>query len=66
MSATAESSRNIQMHVSEGFCREINKLDAPHLTDLRGIGSGTWGSKEQIDKFIRTERDRGNFRLPKK
>ena len=28
----------------------------PHLTDLRGIGAGTWGSKENIDEFIRNER----------
>ncbi|MDR0328788.1 MAG: hypothetical protein LBI05_10880 [Planctomycetaceae bacterium] len=84
MSILAESGRNIQMRVSEGFCREINKLDTaarlhaleliveslkrqddhlmsehnvPHLTDLRGMGCGTWGSKEEIDTFIQHERE---------
>ena len=84
MSITAKSNRSIQMQVSEGFCREINKLDVParlhalgliveslknhgehltmkddvpHLTDLRGIGNGMWGGKENIDEFIRNERN---------
>jgi len=84
MSVAVESGRNVQMRVSEGFCREINKLDVsarlhaielivdslknreehavsendiPHLTDLRGIGHGTWGSKEEVDEFIRSERE---------
>jgi hypothetical protein len=88
MPVATESSRNIQMHASEGFCREINKLDVParlhaigliveslknheellipendipHLIDLRGIGTGTWGDKEQIDEFIRTERESWNL-----
>ena len=26
------------------------------MTDLRGIGRGTWGGKEEIDEFIRKER----------
>jgi len=84
MSTIADSGRNIQMRVSEGFCREINKLDlharlhaieliveslknqeeylysdadTSHLTDLRGVGCGTWGNKAEIDEFIRKERD---------
>ena len=84
MSITAEADRNIQIRVSEGFCREINKLDVParlhalgliveslkihgeplamkddvpHLTDLRGIGNGAWGGKQEIDEFIRNERN---------
>jgi hypothetical protein len=85
MSVIAESTRNIQKRVSEGFCREINKLDVaarlhaielivdslkkqggddddvPHLTDLRGIGRGTWGNKDDIDKFLREERDSWDF-----
>jgi hypothetical protein len=84
MSVIAESTRNIQKRVSEGFCREINKLDVaarlhaielivhslknheddddvPHLTDLRGIGHGTWGNKDDIDKFLREERGSWDF-----
>jgi len=84
MSVATESSRNIQMRVSEGFCREISKLDVSarlhaigliveslknqddhlmskgnvsHLTDLRGIGRGIWGGKEDIDEFIKKERE---------
>jgi hypothetical protein len=89
MSVIAESTRNIQKRVSEGFCREIIKLDVaarlralelivdslnvdylkgqgedddvPHLTDLRGIGNGTWGNKDDIDRFLREERDSWDF-----
>ena len=88
MSIATEANRNIQMRVSEGFCREISKLDisarlhaigliveslknqkeqiisqndVPHLTELRGIGRGTWGGKEEIDEFIRKERESWNF-----
>jgi hypothetical protein len=88
MSVAPEFSRSFQMHVSEGFSREINKLDisarlhaielivdslkiqkehsiladdVPHLTDLRGIGCGTWGTKEEIDEFIRQERESWDF-----
>ena len=83
MSVAAESSQNVQMRVTESFCREINKLDVsarlraielivaslksreeyptlegdvPRLTELRGIGRGIWGNKEEIDEFLRTER----------
>ena len=83
MSVATAPVQNIQLQVSEGFCREINKLDVParlhalgliveslknhekhmipdgdipHLTDLRGIGNGIWGGKENIDEFIRKER----------
>jgi hypothetical protein len=84
MSVIAETTRNIQKRVSEGFCREINKLDVaarlhaielivgslkeqdenddvPHLTDLRGMGHGTWGNKDVIDKFLREERESWDF-----
>jgi len=88
MSVAPEVDRSFQMRVSEGFCREINKLDVSarlhaielivdslknqknpsmsggdifHLTDLRGIGRGTWGSKEKIDEFIRKERESWDF-----
>ena len=88
MSVVAEPDQNIQMRVSEDYCREINKLNVsarlhaieliveslkihgeslasencvPHLTDLRGIGSGTWGGKEEIDEFIRKERESWGF-----
>ena len=88
MSVAAKSFQNIQMRVSEGFCREINKLDVsarlhaveliieslknqeerlisaddvPHLTDLRGIGRGTWGGRKEIDEFIRKERESWDF-----
>ena len=88
MSVIQESGRRFHMHVSEDFCREINKLDVParlhaielivdslkkqedhlivksdvpHLTDLRGIGHGTWGGKEEIDEFIRNERESWGF-----
>ena len=88
MSVVQESGQCFQMNVSEGFCREINKLDiparlhaielivdslkkqedrsiaksdVPHLTDLRGIGRGTWGGKEEIDEFIRNERESWGF-----
>jgi hypothetical protein len=88
MSVAAKSNQSFQLSVSEGFCREINKLDisarlhaielivnsiknqekhslagndVPHLTDLRGIGCGTWGGKEEIDEFIRKERESWDF-----
>jgi len=88
MSVAAQSGPSFQLRVSEGFCREINKLDisarlhaielivnslkdqeehsvsgsdVPHLTDLRGIGRGTWGNKEAIDEFIRNERESWDF-----
>ena len=88
MPTVADSGRNIQMRVSEGFCQEINKLDVharlhaigliveslknqgeslnseadtPNLTDLKGIGCGTWGTKVEIDEFIRKERDSWNI-----
>ena len=35
--------------------------DVPHLTDLRGIGRGTWGSKDKIDEFIRKERESWDY-----
>jgi hypothetical protein len=35
--------------------------NVPHLTDLRGIGCGTWGGKEEIDEFIRKERESWDF-----
>ena len=88
MSVATQSGQNFQIRVSEGFCREINKLDisarlhaielivnslknqeehatsrsdVPHLTDLRGIGCGTWGGKKEIDEFIRNERESWDF-----
>ena len=88
MSVASEVGQSFQMRVSEGFCREINKLDVsarlhaielivdslkdqekpsmsegdiPHLTDLRGIGRGTWGGKEKIDEFIQKERESWDF-----
>jgi len=88
MSVAQEFGQCFQMRVSEGFCREINKLDVsarlhaielivgslknqkehsiseesvPHLTDLRGIGCGTWGGKDDIDEFIRQERESWDF-----
>ena len=88
MPTVADSGRNIQMRVSEVFCREINKLDVharlhaieliveslknqdeylnseadmPNLTDLKGIGCGTWGNKAEIDEFILKERDSWNI-----
>ena len=88
MSVAQELGQSFQMRVSEGFCREINKLDVSarlhaiglivdslknqteyaiseggvsHLTDLRGIGRGTWGGKEEIDEFIRRERESWDF-----
>ena len=35
----------------------VSENDIPHLTDLRGIGNGTWSSKAEIDEFIRKERE---------
>jgi len=35
----------------------ISNDSVPHLTDLQGIGCGTWGGKEEIDEFIRKERE---------
>jgi len=88
MSVAPELGQCFQIRASEGFCREINKLDVsarlhaielivhslknqkehsiaendvPHLTDLRGIGSGVWGSKDDIDEFIRKERESWDF-----
>jgi len=88
MSVATKFGQNIQIRVSEGFCREINKLDvsarlhaigliteslkkqeerlkpeddAFHLTDLRGIGRGTWGSKEEIDEFLQQERESWDY-----
>jgi hypothetical protein len=88
MSVATEFGQSIQIRVSEGFCREINKLgisarlhaigliteslkkqeerlkpkdDTFHLTDLRGIGHGTWGSKEEIDEFLQKERESWDF-----
>ena len=84
MSVIVDPTQNIQKRVSEGFCREINKLDVaarlhaielivdslknqrenedvPHLTDLRGIGRGTWGNKDDIDKFLREDRESWDF-----
>ena len=36
MSVIAESGRDVHLRVSEGFCREINKLDVP--ARLHAIG----------------------------